>query len=314
MVIPHVDMKEERRIELQNQVAKANNIFKNYYNRVVTNKGRNGFVTSDNKKLSRIDFFNEIVMDYNKNKTSNVFLHGIIISNEDAALISRVKEVEWEILSSMSNMFCKIINSKLLRSRDIAISFEDLESEAIKCVLSALCSYSDSSVCFSTYFYNCVSRHVGGYCSRSNPMSKLSKKAIELKKRFVEEKKKFPNLNLDELISSMNMASKDSELLRSALNCYFVDSKEIQNKQDHRIDNNLFLSLDSMDLNSIEMTELEKAVLEGVMHNSGANLGLNSIVKSIINPKTGKPYTRMAASLAWKKVKEKIKTKYRGAA
>ena len=67
------------------------------------------------------------------------------------------------------------------------------------------------------------------------------------------------------------------------------------------------VSLDSLDsLDSIEMSQLEKAVLDGFLQSS-KGMGLNSISKNIINPKTGKPFTRMAASLAWKRVKEKIK-------
>jgi ribosome maturation protein Sdo1 len=61
-----------------------------------------------------------------------------------------------------------------------------------------------------------------------------------------------------------------------------------------------------------EFTDLENAVLDGFISSSG-RMGISSISKNIINPKTGKPYTRMAASLAWKKIKNKIKM-YKGAA
>ena len=326
MLIPHVEITDLRKRELQVLVANSNVIFKKYYKQVVVNKGSRGFVTISNKRLNRINFFNEIVSSYRKNPKSDVCLYGIVIPNSDASSIVRVESFREEILGSMSKMFAKIANKKLRNTKDRAISFEDLESEALKCAISSICSYANSAVCFTTYFYHCVNRHINNYCNRSNPMSKLSKKAIGLKKRFAEAKREFQDCsNLDEIIAKMDLKEKDISILKAALNCNSsVDEKSIAEKvccdisgsKTYSIKNNILIesledvSLDSLD--SIEMSQLEKAVLDGFLQSS-KGMGLNSISKNIINPKTGKPFTRMAASLAWKRVKEKIKN-YRKAA
>lgn len=312
MLIPHVEMSENRKLDLQNQIAKANKIFIQYYSQVATNKGRMGFVTSNNDKLNRSRFFNQIVDAYSKDKSSDVCLHGMVISNKDAEMIYQVKQVQLEVLSSMSNLFAKIANSKIKIAKDFAISYEDLESEAIKCAIEAFCSYADENICFSTYFFNCVSRHLSAYCASSNPLSKLSKKAINLKRKFSEASRSFDNANFGEIISSMNLNKKDESILRSVLDCRRVESEkenlvEVLSKQDEN--NNFTESLDDVHLEKIEMTSLEKAVLDGFMSEGK----INAFTRSVINPKTGKPYTRMAASLAWKRIKEKIKNHRRAA-
>jgi len=326
MLIPHVEITDQRKRELQVLVADSNIIFKKYYKQVVVNKGSRGFVTTSNKRLSRINFFNEIVSSYKKNPKGDVCLYGIVIPHLEASSIVQVENFREEILGSMSKMFSKIANKKLRTTKDRAISYEDLESEALKCAISSICSYANSAVCFTTYFYHCVNRHINNYCNRSNPMSKLSKKAISLKKRFAEAKRDCQDCsNLDGIIETMNLKQKDVLILKAALSCSTaVDEKSITEKvccdisgsKTYSMKNNILIesledvSLDS--LNSIEMSQLEKAVLDGFLQ-SAKGMGLNSISKNIINPKTGKPFTRMAASLAWKRVKEKIKN-YRKAA
>ena len=323
MLIPHVEINDHRKRELQVLVANSNIIFKKYYQKVVVNKGSRGFVTTSNKRLSRINFFNEIVSSHKRSPKDDVSLYGITIPQPDVSSIVQVEGFREEILGSMSKMFSKIANKKLRNTKDRAISYEDLESEALKCFISSICSYANSAVCFTTYFYHCVNRHINNYCNRSNSMSKLSKKAISLKKRFAETKRELQDsFNFEGIIASMNLKEKDVSILKAALSCNSsVDEKSITEKvccdisgsKTYSMKNNILIesledvSLDSLDsLDSIEMSQLEKAVLDGFLQSS-KGMGLNSISKNIINPKTGKPFTRMAASLAWKRVKEKIK-------
>ena len=71
--------------------------------------------------------------------------------------------------------------------------------------------------------------------------------------------------------------------------------------QDEKVKNENQINIDFS-----EFSELEKAVLEGFM-NSSNNLGISIVAKNLINPRTGKPYSRMACTYAWKRIKEKIK-------
>jgi hypothetical protein len=70
--------------------------------------------------------------------------------------------------------------------------------------------------------------------------------------------------------------------------------------------NNTFAeSLDDKEIGGMNLTDLEKAVLEGFMQSS-SKLGINSVAKNVVNPKTGKPFSRMAVTYSWRRVKEKI--------
>lgn len=47
---------------------------------------------------------------------------------------------------------------------------------------------------------------------------------------------------------------------------------------------------------------------------SGGEMNLSDFARKTINPKTGKPYSKMAMSLAWKRVRRKIRETYEKAA
>jgi hypothetical protein len=60
---------------------------------------------------------------------------------------------------------------------------------------------------------------------------------------------------------------------------------------------------------NLDLSDLERAVLEGFL-SSKTKLGLNELSKNLVNPKTQKPYSRMAFTLAWRRIKEKIQQAY----
>jgi hypothetical protein len=62
-------------------------------------------------------------------------------------------------------------------------------------------------------------------------------------------------------------------------------------------------------ISKLDLSELERAVLNGFLqskHNSKTSLGLGTFAKNLINPSTGKPYSRAGLSLAWNRIKDKI--------
>lgn len=330
MLIPHVEMSESRKKELQSSLASANRIFVKYYSLVAKRSGRCGYVTVANEKINRSIYFNEIVKSHKQNPISDLNLHGVVISNEDAKLIASIKDFEFEILSSLSNLFTKLVNKHAKTIRDFAISQEDLESEALKCFLAAFCSYADSSICFSTYFSNCIIRHLNSYCFRSNPMSALGKKALRLKRQFLEAKRKSQGKSsFDEIVLDAKIDKKDLLLLKSALDCFRIERIEENNTQKSYADiqgnksytcagngpdgfvlcSNSIGPIDGVEIDKLEMTSLERAVLIGKSNSKN----LSQIARETINPKTGKPFTRMAASLALKTIREKIKNNRRAA-
>ena len=306
-------MTEDRKKELQTKISSSNKILNSYFSQIVNKKGSNGFVTKlNNKKLSRQAFLNEVVDEHKKTPSDDLFLYGMKIVNSDVRSIVFIKESEWEIVSSIHKAFFKIINKKLRSKRaDITLSFEDLENEALFCAVRSVCSYEDSSICFSTYICTCVERHLDSLLNRTNCMSKMSRKAVCLKAQYAQLSK-LENYNFESTISRMNISNKDIGLLKSALSCSSVSYLDKDNFDKMSSENYDNFEEVSKCIHNVELSELEKAVLQGFME-SKSSLGINSKAKNIINPKTGKPYSRMAVSYAWRRVKEKIKN-HRGAA
>jgi len=322
MKIDRLYIDKEKLKETQRIVAESNILLDFYYSKITTLKGRQGYRTKQgDKNLTRAKYLAEIYSEYKNCCDSDVCLHGLVLPNHDVKKIVRTKELEFEIIQSLSGLIHQIVSKKKKIAKDLMLSEEDLEGECYKSIISALCSYKNLENCFSTYLHHCISKHINNLCNKTNHMSKLSRDAVELRRKYNQIKNGLlHNANFEEVVSLMNISEKETQLLKSSLFCktvHFSEQDSIENIEIKTIsvENNTdegSYSLADMDKIRSEFTDLENAVLDGFISSSG-KMGISSISKNIINPKTGKPYTRMAASLAWKKIKNKIKL-YKGAA
>ena len=312
-------IEKEKMKVIEKTLAESNVLLDNYYSKVTVSKGRQGCQTRQNKKLARAKYLSELFCEYKKNPSADVCLHSLVVPNYDLIKIVRTKQLESEIVESFVGLVYDIVSKKEKLTKDIMLSKEDLEAECFNKILSALCSYRDSNVYLSTYIYHCICKHIYNLCNKTNSLSKLSTKAINLKRKYVETKKSLlRSSNFEEIVEIMKISEKEIDLLRSALvarSDHFSEPENIENYEikNYEEENNISVkSFSLVDIEGIELSDLEKAVLDGFMQSANKK-GLSSISKNIINPKTGKPYTRMAASLAWKRVQEKFKNK-KGAA
>ena len=113
----------------------------------------------------------------------------------------------------------------------------------------------------------------------------------------------------------MQIEDKEIHILQSALSTVKnmtsldkEDKSQINVEDDYEepeVENNILAVIEN-----IEFTELEKAVLEGVLNSPSTKLGIGYLSKQVINQETKKPYSRMAFSLAWKRIKKKISDAY----
>lgn len=330
---------DDRRKELQTNLSKSNVLLKKYYKQIAKSGGRKGFVDPNGENINRPKFYKQILELNKKNPNCNLSLHGINIPKEEVSEILNLEHLKLDVISSVSVMIKDLVSKKIKNGRlsDRSLSFDDLESEALKSVLYSLHSYTDSNICFSTYFYTCANRDINKLCSRSSPMSKISKKSLMLKKKYIETRKSIGrSASFDEIVSIMNIKEKDIDLLIKTLSSITISedaadaasfSKYYSGLDGSRqyfssgssskglvlsSNNNFEESLSNRTIEEIDLSDLEKAVLEGFMKSS-SKLGIGSIAKKLINPKTGKPFSRMAITYAWRRVKNKI-TQYKEAA
>lgn len=146
---------------------------------------------------------------------------------------------------------------------------EDLFSESYKAVLNAMPYYTRPDIKFSTYFYSCIKNHLKFYFrkNKNNECDLFQEALLDKNHKYSGNRNNYPMIKLVR-------KNYDDEIIEK--------------------------------INKIEFSELEKFVLEGFL-DSKNKLGINSLAKKLINPKTNKSYSRAAVSLAWKRVKSKIK-------
>jgi DNA-directed RNA polymerase specialized sigma24 family protein len=231
------------------------------------------------------------------------------ISGHDIDVISLAKTAEWDLLCAFSNLVAKIVNKWSANISAPAFSSEDLASEAFAAGIKAARNFSQEGVRFSTFLYVCVNRRLSSLCMRSGFASPISRSAAKLKMQYgilsAEEGATF-----DSVVQKMGLSRKQMADLICSL-------KRLETTQDDEcfmkvVDNHEEIAEDQLSginvaslIDRLELSDLERAVLEGFM-SSGSKMGLSSVSKKLTNPKTKKPYSRMAFSLAWTRVKEKI--------
>jgi RNA polymerase sigma factor (sigma-70 family) len=333
-MINYIQMSKERSSAIQAKLSESNKILENYYSKI-SGLSKAGLRLVGGKKFNKMNFVNKIIEESKKSPNSSIFVANLTIEKEDVEKIVFAKTLEEEIISSFSRMFYKIANKWTRINKDICLSVEDLESEAIQAALVAMYGYTDTDYAISTYLYKCVSNKIRNLCNRTSQLSNLGSNAISIKRKYEEAKAKFEgSKNFYEIVNSLNLNEKETRILKSTfskvLNCSDLSSEEKVNPLDYTSLGKKFSGIGgeleyscvsngnnftirniesndkTIDLNLEEFTELEKIVLEGFM-TSNNNLGIGSLAKKLVNPKTGKPYSRMAITYAWRRVKDKIK-------
>lgn len=308
MFVPYHPISENRKIQIEDILRKGNVVLALYHDKM---KKRNNIARHDRTK-----FLNAIV-DQAKNSTE-VVVHGIEISQEDVRKIIEIKNLEWEILCGFSRLIAKIALKKSKQEFDLSLSLDDLIGEAYHATLHAISHYTKADTRFITFLHHCVRRHLNRICNKTNGLSDLSAGAVKLKSEFTklscEEGSTF-----DSVVSKMNLSEKEISLLPSLL-CKVQNMTSLEkNESEVVVVDKITAEFAQKDespqnvmriVDDLELTELERAVLEGFVKSSSSKLGLNLVSKTLINPKTNKPYSRMAFTFAWRRIKEKIAKVY----
>lgn len=299
--IPYRPLSKDRKTTLENILRSSNILLKNYHEKT-------------QEEISRVDFFKAIYANRSLGATN---VYGVDIPQEDSNKILDVKNIEWEILCGFSRLIAKLANKWSKRDIDLSLSFDDLFSEATKATLFAMLHFTENNVSFCTFLHHCINRQLSKLCNKTNGLSHLSTGAVELKRRYLELASE-EGANFDAIVSKLNLSKKEIRTLQNILfkvkNQTSLGSDEESNELDQVAtveDKNFdFDSTLIRVVGDIEFSELERSVLEGFMSSSSGKLGLNCCSKNLINPKTNKPYSRMAFTLAWKRIKEKIHNAY----
>lgn len=226
------------------------------------------------------------------------------IPKSDLDLIMDAKKMESDFLCVYSKMMFKI--AKKWRYRlDGIMSEEDAFAVASEGFLKAFCCFTDDKTRFSTYLSVCIHRHLQDFAkSCSNQLSipvKIVRLRAELKRAMGE------GLTFDSAAERMNLSAKTQRILAASMS----EIKNLGHKDEMvpaRPDG-AETQQHELSLISAEVSGLEKLVLDEFIL-LGHNMNLSEISKKTLNPKTKRPYSRMALCLAWKRVRGKICERY----
>lgn len=293
-VVPIKDTTPERKIELEAILRKSNRILKRHHEAAKSN----GFAGS------RRAFFAEVLR-------SGGVLAKIVIPESDMREIRRVKEVELEVLHTYSRLMNKTSRAWKRGGFDNSISAEDVDSMAFEAFLKAICCFTQEKTRFSTYLFRCVSRSISEEKTEATNHMSIPRRIIKLKRKLGRSMAETAESSLDSAISEMNLTEKTSRMLfasmfevRSSSSVGLKDSELVLVEDDYKEPPPKIPSPETLGLSGLETTVFEEFMKKG------ENMNLSEISRSTMNPKTGKPYSKMALSLAWKRTKDKISSLY----
>lgn len=328
LVIPHVKLSKSEILEISKELSISNLILKSYHEKMASRKGRKGYRDKDDNKFTRIDLLNLIYKNRNEDFCE---IKGIFIKSQDVKTICKIKEKEFLILSNYSKLFYKL--SKKYFNSNSSFEIEDLQGECFSVALKAMYAYSyaENNSLF-TFIYCSVRNRLLNL--NNNLLSPLGSKNSKIKQNYLNFQKNNPCLSFDEIVQKLKLSDKEIYDLSLSLNSNVVRESDLVTRSNEsrgtscclevKFSHDVLIKKDEKETFKIEkkslkiikdivsdLSDLEREVLRGYLDTEKTskkyNLGIGKYAKKLINPKTHKPYSKMAISYAWKRVQEKIK-------
>jgi hypothetical protein len=251
------------------------------------------------QKISRMDFYVDFVRNFCEGKDVTVL--GVTIPRSDAEVMMAAKEFEGELLAGFSRMITGLTNKA---SRKYGIPADDMFGEAYKAFLNAFVNYNGTTR-FSTYLYTCVRRHFSKVCGEGS-MVRIPREVRRLTMRVVDRMQK-ERVSFDDAVSTEGLPREKVQSLVAAM-AKVNSASELKIKE-----SDMVLSVDKKRISgvleaveSVKLGRLEKAVVKGFLEAPTGSLGLSKGCEGMINPNTGRPYTRASISAAWKQARKKL--------
>lgn len=141
--IPFKKIKEEKKIEMENTLRKANNILNSYYEKSGLSCSKRRFFV---KVLQNPDFFG--------------------VCKNDFKVLKSAKDIEYDFLCVYSRMIFKISMQKF-KNLNKSFSKEDICSTGLEGFLNAFNCFTQKDVRFSTYLSFAVKRHIDKFVKSS---------------------------------------------------------------------------------------------------------------------------------------------------
>lgn len=284
-LVPPVQLPENRVREIESALAEASAAISKYQEACGSSSG--------------VEFYVEFMRLYRRGK--DIQMGSVLIPAQDADAMIRVKEVEPDLLSGFSRMIQKAI---LCCARQYGRDAEDLQAEAYEALFRAMVKY-DGSASFCTYLWYSLVRNISRACLDRGEL-KVPRDVRKIAMRVVDTMHK-DGLTFDEAVEAEGVSESYRKKVVSAMSkvCSATEL-EIDPAQMASTTNRESFGWVGKAVERAGLGPLETAVLKGFMEAPAGVMGLSEGCRGLINPDTGRPYSRAALSSAWKQARKKI--------
>lgn len=282
--VSYLPVSEDRKTEMENVIREANLLVRHYAGKSDADCVREGILSGT-----------------------------INIPPQEAEKIRKAREMEWEVLCAFANLIAKIANKWASKTRDPSLSVEDLTNEAIAKAVKAIRHFTQDNIRLSTFLHVCVNRRLSELCMKSGSIARIPRSLASMKFQYMALASE-EGATFDSVVQKMGLSEKRVADLLFVLkgvaceaenDCQMRIVDESRGKEEDFVERPGIMSV----IGSLDLSDLERAVLEGFLRSEG-KMGISKFSKKMINPNTKKPYSRMAFSLAWTRVKNKIARAY----
>lgn len=251
---------------------------------------------ADSGFKSRMEFFKELMRRHRPG--CGCLVGSAEVSSSNADLMMRLKEVESDLLSHFSMMIERVVRRcARVHSRDS----DGLHADAYEGFFRAMLNY-DGSVRFSTFLHACLVRHLARACSGDSCV-RVPDRIRRLSMRVVGRMGR--GESFDSAVEGMDEASVQ-RVVASMGRVRTATDMEVEESDLVAVEDRESLEWVSRALEGVEFTVLERAALKGFMESPSGVMGLSEGMEGLVNPATGRPYSRAAVSAAWRQARKKI--------
>jgi hypothetical protein len=177
-----------------------------------------------------------------------------------------------------------------------------LTSEAYEAFFRAMLNYKGRTR-FSTFLQNCLEKNLARARTRDS-LVRVPREVRRLSMRVVGLMDS--GRTFDEAVEGL--AEKDVRRVVASM-------RRVQGAGDLQMDESELAAVEdggklgwvNTALQGVQFTRLEREALKGFMESPAGVMGLSSNLKDLVNPDTGRPYSRAAVSAAWAQARKKIR-------
>jgi len=319
--LPYVEMPKARKEECARIITEGNLLLKKLHKQATSSMSRAKFLIALLAKLE--DGFCDANGNIPKIPVA-VKIHGVRINKGDVVKILTVKNLEWDILCSMSNFLKQLVNKTYLNPYNI-VEWNDLYNEAMTAAVEAIHYYTKPDTKVITYVGEAVRRHLFNVVQKDAPMAGVSRQSRDLMSKFAKAKREAEQkvghpVGFDELVKKLELNPRQCKTLTNML--VRVVEEQALNMSDDKTANDYtstaknnnrpVLELDQQEaIAKANLNPWETDVLVAFLESSPGTTGWQTeVAKRHINPATGKCFSRAAPAIALKRIKKKIKQNY----